>query len=196
MRYNKVMILKEFNQTYFSDGIEIRSLRENDIPLMADLWKNSFSKEYIDKVTDEEIINSIVHFVRKDIFGFSAIYLILKNNNFIGYFTIWFDDTIRFRINDCKKGSYNFGIHFIEEISNYEISACIGKFIEALLYFKINIKTIYAFKTHNERFINNLRENNFAELEPGIFYSKLGDSMEKKGINNDYKTSNIFLKRL
>lgn len=190
------MVLKDLNLTYSSDEIEIRSIKIQDINGIIPLWKEDIIEDYRDKITDEEIVDQIYRYVRKDLFGLALIFIILRNNEIIGYSTIWHDDTIKFKTNNYKKQIFNFSIRFISSIDINNITKYLRLFIESLVYFKLNIRTIYCSRKDNESITESLLKNGFEEITPELFYSKLGDKLEKMNLGNPYKTSNIIIKNI
>jgi hypothetical protein len=181
------MTLKEFNLTYFSDGIEIHSIKNSELEYFIPVYRKCYIEEYQNKISDDEIKDDICRYVRKDIFGHSMIFIISKDNKMIGYFTIWHDDMIKFKTNTYRNRIFNAGISINDDVTGPAISACIKTFVDALLSFGLNIKTLYFFAGETKRYLDNLLENGFKEMDPGLFYSKLGENIEKRGLKNGYK---------
>jgi hypothetical protein len=191
------MRLKEFNLKYNSNNIEIHSLKNSDMENFVTWYRKwDIIEEYREKISDDEIINMIYRGVRKSIFFDSRIFIIERDNDFMGSFSIWHDDTIRFNVSDYKNKVYNINFHFIEKLNKSDISTLMRVSIEALYYFNIKIKTLYASKLDSVNYLKNFFDNGFEELEMENFYSKLEKYLIKRGLPNVYKNSSILIKNM
>ena len=193
------MQLKEFGLEYFSQekGIKIHTLNKSDFEKYMDWFRKwEVSEEFIDKLSDTEVIDLMCSFVQKSFFMFSMKFIMTKDDNLIGSFSIWKDDKIRLKTSDFSKNIYNLAIHFVDNISSNDITFYIRQYIEALLYFKLKINSLYLFKIYNEKYIKNLFENGFLEIGQDLFYSKLEKFLENNKIKNDYKESAILIKNI
>ena len=179
------MKFNDYNLVYLSGQTEIRSLKFDDIHLLINLFK----QEYISltEISDNEVIDDICRFVKKDTFYFSAIFIILQNNIFKGYFNVWLDKKIKFKNPEYKKNVFNISYNILDTDNN-SISLYIEKSIDALLSFKLKIKTLFSFKIFNKKYIKGYFDNGFQEFDPSFYYSK--------EIDDKHKTANIFIKKI
>jgi hypothetical protein len=115
-------------------------------------------------------------------------FILTKDDSLLGTFSIWKDDKIKFKISEYSKDIFNLNMNFVDNIKNDEITMYIEQFIKSLIYFKLKIKSVYLFRNYYEKYINNLFENGFKEIEQGLYHSKLEKFIEKE--------SNIIIKNI
>ena len=191
------MKLKEFNFEYISNDIKIRSLCLSDIDNNFELLKKwNIKEENREKLTDDEIKSIINCNNQSNLFMKTIMFLIFKNSKLIGSFIIFSDDSIKFKESIYNKQVYNIVFNFIDEIGSTDISTFIRLSIDALKFFRLRIKTLYSFKIYHGHLKNNFLENGFEELETEYFYSKNEKFLEKRGFENSYKISSIFIKNI
>jgi hypothetical protein len=191
------MKLHKFNLNYSSDNFEFRSLNESDLDGYIEWFRKWHVREECrDKVNDDEVKDIVKRHNSNSLSFKSIMLLVFKNNELLGSVILWNNTSIKFRVLHYKKPVYNIIINFIDEISNADITTCIRVVIDAVMYFKLKIKTLYIFIKYYEHLINNFITNGFEKLEREYFYIKMENFLEKRGLENPNKTSNILIKSL
>ena len=196
------MALKEFNLNYLSDNIEIRSLTNYDLEININWFRTFMTLEgHKDNMSDDALKEFIAKYVIIDkLFLISRIFVILKDNKFIGSFYIVTNNDMKFKEKDYnKKNIFGYYISLVDGLNNDIVDICIEKSIEALKYFKkYKINTIYSRKIYHKKLYDNFINNEFKELEIGNYYlkPKWEKYIKKHGFVDQFKVSNILVKKI
>jgi hypothetical protein len=175
-------------------GITIRSLENNDIPFYKEWFKKFHFKDNIAETLSEEEID---FYLKCDIKR-QYIFIVLKDDQYIGEITIWKDTAMKFIYKTYGIPIYNIIImQYYEKTSKDDIDFCLNLFLEFLSKGKIKIRSLYVFIDEKE---NNYKEiyfnNKFKELDRNLFKSKTEDYMIKNGIENTYKPLKILIREI
>ncbi|QQO10071.1 hypothetical protein [Breznakiella homolactica] len=173
-------------------AIEVRSLRDSDLPFYAEWYKGRFTDDFTASLSEKEF----ERFLQRDLKE-NLLFIIFRNAIPCGEITVWNDTTLVFDNGIYAKPVYSIWFKFYGAGDDAFKTESLKLFIELAKTAKEKINTLYTLiSKENENDAPVYKQCGFAEIGPAFYRSKTEKFMEKNGLENVYKSSQMLIRQI